>query len=236
MPGVIEKQSEMKHGTKIGGIAALVQAACYVWGFVLLATAMNPGAADGWSRIQRLEFILEREALFQWWNLVIYVVFGVALVVLTAVLHRLLQQRDPLLMSIASSFGVIWAGLVIASGMVASVGLEMISEAYLEDAAAAADSWRVLGTVQDGLGGGVEIVGGIWVLLVSAASLRSGQLFPKPLDWFGLLVGVSGIVTIVPALGSFGAVFGLAQIVWFIAVGVALIRTGDAEQVVVADA
>jgi len=225
----------MKQGTKLGAIAAFVQAACYVCGFAILATAMNPGDTDGWSRIQKLEFILERELLFQWWNLVIYVVFGVALVVLTAVIHRLLQQSDPLLMGIASSFGMIWAGLVIASGMVASVGLEMASEAYLENAAAAANAWRVIGTVQDGLGGGVEIVGGIWVFIVSAVSLRSGQLFPKPLNWLGLLVGMCGIVTIVPSLGYFGAAFGLAQILWFIVIGVVLIRADDAQQIVAAD-
>lgn len=225
----------MKRDTRIGAIAAFIQAACYVCGIAVLATAMNPGDTDGWSGVQKLAFILERVLLFQWWNLVIYVVFGVALVVLTAVIHRLLQQSDPLLMAIASSFGLIWAGLVIASGMVASVGLEMVAGAYLENAAAAAEAWRVIGTVQNGLGGGVEIVGGLWVFILSVVALRSGRVFPKPLNWLGLLVGVCGIVTIVPALGDFGAVFGLAQIVWFIVIGVVLIRADDAPLVIPSD-
>ena len=82
----------MKPEMRIGGIAAIVQALCYVLGFALLATAMNPGDTDGWTQEQKLDFFLERESLFVLWNIVIYVVFGAALVVLAVVLHRLLQS------------------------------------------------------------------------------------------------------------------------------------------------
>lgn len=213
----------MNNGSMAGGIASLFQAFCYFCGFAMLATVLNPGETEGWTAVQKLGFILEHEVLFQVWNAIIYVAFGVALVVLTAVLHGLMKPASPLLMAIATPFGLIWAGLVIASGMVANVGLEMVSEIYPGDPAEAADAWRIIGTVQDGLGGGVEIVGGIWVLLLSIASLRSGALLPKPLNGIGLLVGTAGIVTIVPALSVFGAVFGLAQIVWFIFLGVVLL-------------
>ena len=96
-------------------------------------------------------------------------------------------------------------------------------------------AWSIIGTVQNGLGGGVEIVGGIWVLLVSIAAIRSSSLFPKPLNWLGLVVGTAGVVTVVPALSGFGAVFGLTQILWFIGVGVVLLRADDAQQGAAAD-
>ena len=214
----------MNTGVKVGGAAALVQALCYVCGFVMLATVMNPGSTDGWSQVQRLEFILERAALFQVWNIVIYVVFGIALVVLAVVLHRLLESASALLMAIATPFGLIWAGLVIASGMVASVGLSEVAAIYSRDVSEAASTWSTIGTIQNGLGGGVEIVGGLWVLLISIASLRSGAVLPKPLNSVGLLVGAAGIATIIPALGMLGALFGLAQIVWFIGVGIVLLQ------------
>jgi len=225
----------MNSAAKAGGIASLIQALCYIGGFAMLATAMSPGDAEGWSQIQKLEFILEREGLFQLWNIIIYVVFGIALVVLTVVLHRLLERPGSLLMAIATPFGLIWAGLVIASGMVASVGLSEIAELFARNPMEATSSWFIIGTVQDGLGGGVEIVGGLWVLLVSVSSLRSGVLLPKPVNLVGLVVGIAGIVTIVPALSSLGAVFGLVQIIWFIAVGVVLLRADDAQQCVAAD-
>ena len=217
----------MRSEYSVGGAAALVQALCYVCGFAMLAMVMNPGSSEGWSQVQRLEFILERAALFQAWNIVIYVVFGIALVVLAVVLHRLLEGAGSLLMAVATPFGLIWSGLVIASGMVANVGLSDVSAIYARDAAEAASTWSTIGTIQDGLGGGVEIVGGLWVLLISIASLRGGAVLPGLLNGIGLLVGVAGIATIVPALGGLGTVFGLAQIVWFIGVGVVLLRTSD---------
>ena len=218
----------MKVEMRTGGMAAIVQALCYVLGFALLATAMNPGSTEGWSQVQKLEFILERQSLFLFWNIVIYVVFGAALVVLAAVLHRLLQPSAPLLASIATPFGLIWAGLVVASGMVANVGLDWVSSAYETGAQAAAQTWTVIGIVQDGIGGGVEVVGGLWVLILSVASLRARAVLPRPVNLIGLVVGVCGCATIVPALGDLGAVFGLLQIVWFIAVGVVLLRAKDA--------
>ncbi|MEL7451327.1 MAG: hypothetical protein AAFN78_19090 [Pseudomonadota bacterium] len=175
----------MNTGAKFGGIAALVQALCYLFGFAMLATVMNPGSTEGWSQVQRLEFILERAALFQAWNIVIYVVFGVALVVLAVVLHRLLAPASSLLMAIATPFGLIWSGLVIASGMVANVGLANVAAIYARDAAEAASTWATIGTVQDGLGGGVEIVGGLWVLstksrLMQTCSFLTGSQSRRP--------------------------------------------------------
>lgn len=217
----------MKSWAKAGGFAALIQALCYVCGFAMLATVMNPGDIAGWSQVQKLAFVLERETLFQFWNIVIYVVFGIALVVLTTVLHRLLGGRDALLMAIASPFGFIWSGLVIASGMVASVGVSAVALMFARDAEEAAAAWSVIGTVQDGLGGGVEVVGGVWVLLVSLSSFLSGRVLPKWVNGVGLVVGAAGIATVVPGLSALGAVFGLLQIVWFVAIGVVLLRADD---------
>lgn len=220
----------MKLEMRIGGAAAIIQALCYVLGFALLATSMNPGSTEGWTQVQKLEFVLERQSLFVFWNTVIYIVFGAALVVLAVVLHRLLQPSASLVASVGTPFGLIWAGLVVASGMVANVGLAWVSEAYATGAEAAAQTWTVVGIVQDGIGGGVEVVGGIWVFCTSVASLRARAVIPKPVNLLGLVVGVCGAVTIVPALSDMGAVFGLLQIAWFVAVGVVLLRASDAQQ------
>jgi hypothetical protein len=221
----------MKLEMQLGGGAAIIQALCYVLGFALLSTLMNPGSTEGWTQVQKLEFILERQSLFVFWNIVTYVVFGAALVVLAVVLHRLLQPLASLAVSIGTPFGLIWAGLVVASGMVANVGLAWISEAYESGAEAAAQTWTVIGIVQDGIGGGVEVVGGIWVLCISVAALRAQAILPKLINLLGLVVGVCGAVTIVPALREMGAVFGLLQIVWFVGVGVVLLRANDAEYI-----
>ncbi|MGB5248767.1 MAG: DUF4386 family protein [Gammaproteobacteria bacterium] len=209
---------------KAGGIAALLEALCYVVGFAVIATVLNPGSTEGWSSAQRLEFVLEREVIFQTWNLFIYVVFGVALVVLVVALHERLKARSASLMNIATAFGLIWAGLVIASGMVTSVGLETVAALYDRDPAQADSVWLAVGAIQEGLGGGVEIVGGIWVLLIGVVSLRC-RVSPRALGYLGVAVGMFGILTIVPSLGELGAAFGLGQIVWFAWMGTLMLKS-----------
>lgn len=209
---------------KAGGIAALLEALCYVVGFAVIATVLNPGSTEGWSSAQRLEFVLEREVIFQTWNLFIYVVFGVALVVLAVALHERLKARSASLMNIATAFGLIWAGLVIASGMVTSVGLETVAALYDRDPAQADSVWLAVGAIQEGLGGGVEIVGGIWVLLIGVVSLRC-RVSPRALGYLGVAVGMFGILTIVPSLGELGAAFGLGQIVWFAWMGTLMLKS-----------
>jgi hypothetical protein len=85
--------------------------------------------------------------------------------------------------------------------------------------------------VTNGLGGGNEVLGGIWVLGISIVALRE-RLFPRWVNYLGVVMGVAGLVTVVPALEEVGAVFGLGLIVWFIAVGITLIKDGgrSAEQ------
>jgi hypothetical protein len=208
---------------KAGGIAALFEAAAYVFGFAVMATLLNPGDTSGWSSAQKLAFLLERKALFHTWTIVIYVAFGIALVVLAVALHERLQGKSRDLMKIATPFGLIWAGLVIASGMVASVGLEAVSAIYARDVAQATSTRAVIDAISNGLGGGVEIVGGVWVILISAAAFRSTAL-PKALVYLGFIVGLTGVLTVIPVLKDLSAVFGITQIFWFAWIGIVMLR------------
>jgi hypothetical protein len=61
------------------------------------------------------------------------------------------------------------------------------------------------------------------VLLISRASLRSSAL-PDALSYLGLIVGATGVLTIIPSLAELGAVFGLGQIIWFAWLGIIMIR------------
>ena len=157
------------------------------------------------------------------WNQVIYIVFGIFLVPLALAIHARLQANSPGMMQTATAFGLIWAGLVIASGMIFNIGLATVIGMAGNDAAQAATTWEAISAVHIGLGGGNEIVGGLWVLLISWAALRGGGL-PKALNYFGLLVSLAGVITIVPGLGDVGAIFGLGSIVWFAWVGIILLR------------
>ena len=54
---------------------------------------------------------------------------------------------------------------------------------------------RAINTVVEGIGGGNEIVGGLWILLLSIAALKGNELH-KTLNYLGVFVGIVGILTI----------------------------------------
>ena len=107
--------------------------------------------------------------------------------------------------------------------MIANIGLGTIIDLHDTDPAGAETVWSALEAVQNGLGGGIEVVGGIWVLLVGWAALRTGTL-PTGSCYLGIVAGLAGIITFVPGLEAVGAVFGLGILAWFAWVGANLLR------------
>lgn len=73
--------------------------------------------------------------------------------------------------------------------------------------------------VPEALVGRVEVVGGIWILLVSWAALLSGRL-PRALNHLGVVVGVAGVITLFPALEVLGIGFRLGEIAWVVWLGI----------------
>jgi hypothetical protein len=59
---------------------------------------------------------------------------------------------------------------------------------------------------------------------VSTVVARSDRL-PKRLGWLGLLIGVTGLVSVVPPLNDATVAFGLLQIIWFAWLGVFLLKS-----------
>jgi hypothetical protein len=214
----------MSHLQKAGGLAALGEALAYLVGFGVMATLLNPGNTRGWSTAQRLAFVLERKGLFEAWILFVAVFGGLLIVVLTAALHERLKATSADLMKVATPLGFIWAGHVLASGMVESAGLNALAKLHAQNPEQAATVWLATGPVQNGLGGYIEIVGGVWMILISTAALRSGQL-TRGLGLLGLGVGTAGFLSVLPPLREGATMaFGISQILWFLWIGVHLLR------------
>ncbi|NQD37580.1 DUF4386 family protein [Permianibacter sp. IMCC34836] len=209
----------MERLVKAGACAALAQALLYLISFAVLA-AFQPGDTTGWTAAQKLSYTLEHGGLTQFWAL-LYYASGIALVVLTAGLHQRLHSSAPVLMPLTTPFGYIWAGFVMASGMVSQIGFAAVARLHGESADQALTVWTTVKVVQDALGGGVELLGGVWVLLLSVVLLRNAA---RALAAFGVIVGVAGVLTVIPSLDMMKAVFGLTQIVWFIWVGFWMLR------------
>ncbi|MCP4139533.1 MAG: DUF4386 family protein [Chloroflexi bacterium] len=207
---------------KWGGVAAFYEALAYIIGMVGFIFGVN--ISEIADPLQKVTALIDNQGLLTSLMLVVYVFFGAWLVVLSLALHERLDGENSALARTATVFGLIWSVLVIASGMIYNVGIETIIAVYATDPSQAVTVWLAISSVFNGLGGGVEVVGGIWVLLLSVAALRNGAL-PRAFNFFGFIVGGAGMVTIVPALAEIGAnIFGLTQIIWFIWLGIALLR------------
>jgi hypothetical protein len=214
----------MKTLQKSGGIAALYMAISHLSGIVIFLAILDYLSLT--DPAQKVALNVEKQAVVFSTNLLMYVFFGFALVVLSLVLYDQLKYGAPALMQVATAIGIIWAGSLIASGMVANAGLATIVPLYAQDPAQAALTWQGIETVADGLGNANgEILGGLWTLLVSLAALRAGGL-PKGLNILGLLVGAVGILSLVPGLTeAMVGIFGLGQIIWFVWLGIVLLRS-----------
>jgi hypothetical protein len=211
----------------VGGLAALTEAAIYVVGIVYFLVVLDlPNIT---TPLQQVELFAANQTSLYAMYLLIYVVFGIVLVALVMALHARLKVEAPMLMAATTAFGLIWAGLVIASGMIANIGTGVVVDLYGTDPAQATTVWLAVSPVIDGLGGGNEIVGGIWTLLVSVVALRTRTLH-RVLNYFGLVVGTAGILSALPSFGEIGGgIFGLTQIVWFVGLGILLLRTSRRE-------
>ncbi len=213
----------MKALQKFGGLSALYMAAAYLIGIVLFVIVLDyPSISDP---AQKVALNVDKQLVIFSTNLLMYVFFGFFLIILSLALYDRLKSGAPAIMQAATAIGIIWAGSLIASGMVANAGLAMIVPLYAQDPAQAALTWQTIEAVAHGLGdANGEILGGPLTLLVSLAALRAGEL-PRGLNVLGLLVGVAGIISIIPGLTEvMVGIFSLGQIIWFVWLGIVLLR------------
>lgn len=91
------------------------------------------------------------------------------------------------------------------------------------DPSRAATVWLAISSVLEELNGRIEIVDGVWILLVTWGALLAGRL-PRALNYLGVVVGVAGVFTVVPALEVLRVGFGLGGLVWVVWLGIAMFR------------
>lgn len=208
------------------GIAALGTAATYFVGFSFLFTVLLPAGygMDPTKAPDAIAFLTQHSAMLIAWNSVIYIVNAICLAVLVAGLHRMLSPKAPPLMAIASLFGAIWVGLLLAAGMVANSAVVVVAALGNADPERAALVWQVLRAVENGLGGGNEIAGALWIGM-SMTFVPSGPILVRALS---AIAGAAGLLTLVPALSEpMGAAFGLLTLAWFLGLGITLLRAGQ---------
>lgn len=208
-----------------GGTAALVVAGSYVVGFAAMLAYLVPSgfASTLEDPSGSLDFLRDHHAVLASWYLVLYLVGGAAMALVSLGVGQRLASA-PGLARISTTFGLIWSGLLIASGSLALVGQNAAIELYPEDPDLALSTWVSTSVVQDALGGGIEFAGALWVAAVGLAVLRTRAL-SAGLGGLALGLAAVGMTTVVPvAADTATSIFGLGLIIWFIWLGVSLRR------------
>ena len=214
------------HLRRIGGAAALLAAGTFAYGIAMFATSLADYTDPDATPAESVDFLIDHQGQLLAWYIGIFIVFGAALVPLALALRQRLVDRAPILANTATVFAAIWAALMYATGMISNIGIEAVADLADTDPDRAASVWSAIDTVTNGLGGGNELVGGIWIGLISLAGFVTARL-PRWLNVTGAVTAIAGLGTVVPAFEAVEMVFGLGSIVWFIGAGIALLRRDD---------
>lgn len=208
---------------KWGARAALVLALVYAAGIALNFTVLDTsGIVDP---LERTRYLVEHRNAMSGFVLVVYVAFGCLVPVAALALHERLAPGAGHLAKLATGFAFIWSALLIGSGLVYANGLEAVAKLLPQDPLAAVQLLRAIEAVHEGLGCMVEIPGGLWILLTGLAIRRTG-IFPRACGTMSMVVGTSGLLTLVPTLfvPAAGA-YAFLGILWFSRMGYLLWKT-----------
>lgn len=209
---------------RIGGAAGLLAAGTFAYGIVLYATTLADYTDPDATPAELVDFLVDHQGALLAWYIGIFLVFGAVLVPLALALRERFLDRTPALANAGMVLAAIWAALMFATGMISNIGIEDVADLAETDPDRAVTVWSTIDTVTNGLGGGNELVGGIWIALVSIAGMLTARL-PRWLNGLGAVTALAGVVTLVPDFEAAEMVFGLGSIVWFIGVGIVLRRS-----------
>lgn len=201
---------------KLGGLSAILLTIIYTIGIVMQGTILNTGHLE--TMEEKFAFAANHASLLILWVSLLYIVFGVILIVLTVAIHDLVAVHNGFMSRLIMGFGLVWSTLVIASGMIYNNGL---LAALDRDSVAL---YEMMHIIHSSIGGNNEIIGALWTLLIVMAGFKY-QLFPKWVGIIGLVAGVGGVMTMVPSLyETMIMVFALGQMVWWIVIGIHLLK------------
>ena len=218
----------MKSLQKAGGIAALTAAATYLFAMGLVVTKLSPMADPGLGFQEYMAFLTAHKSLVFVWHFAMYLVNGACLVVLVTAIQDRLKEASPNLARISATFGYIWTALVFLSGFITNYGNEALIALYGKNQTLAEALKIALETVAIGIDSSDKFLGCLWVGLVSLAALRN-KAFPKAFNIFGLAISAAGLIgTTLPSLVAVSYLFGVGAIVWWLAVGIYMLRKRDA--------
>ncbi|MFT4820464.1 MAG: hypothetical protein ACI9PN_001323 [Candidatus Azotimanducaceae bacterium] len=148
----------MKNLQILACVSAISEGLIYISTFIYFGVFSSYPCSAGASPSEKMAYLAENQLIVSLVSLAMFVVFGLVLAVRVVGLHERLKHANSSTMAIGSLFGVIWVGLVIASGMISTIGLAQAVELIAKNPAKAFDIWIIVSLITEGLSGGNEII------------------------------------------------------------------------------
>ncbi|MEP4546190.1 MAG: DUF4386 family protein [Saccharospirillum sp.] len=205
----------------LAGAAFIGMALCYITLFIIYGALLST-PADA-TTAEKIAYLIENKGLFNVTYVLGYVLFACLLCFCVYVIGGLYQKVSQPAMALATLFGYFWVVVLLCTGMIGITSHELLASYSTSNPAAAEVIYYARALLTESLGGGIEFIGGVWLLLFGAVSWRHG-LFSKPLSAFTLVKGAIGVATIFSTEPVLRDLFGITGIVWFLWIGIAMIR------------
>jgi len=213
-----QSQRQLK---SFAGAAFIGMALCYITLFIIygaiLSTPVEANTAE------KIAYLIENKGLFNFTYVLGYVLFSCLLCFCVYVIGGLYRQVSQPAMAMATLFGYFWVVVLLCTGMVGISSHELLASYSTSNPAAADVTYYARNLLTESLGGGIEFIGGMWLLLFGAVSWRHG-LLSKSLSAFTLVKGVIGVATLFSAESVLRDLFGITGIVWFLWMGIVMIK------------
>lgn len=215
---------------KSGGIAAIIQASTYIFGMILFLGILN--TSNSATPIDQIRYLIDNRDIYYIGYIVIGLIFSFSLIVLVRATFTVFKQHSKDLIACNSVVGYIWACIVISAYMIHLVHIGVMANLLPKDPEMAITVNHTIKIITSALGGGIELIGAVWVLGISFLGLKF-KIFSKWLHYWGYVVSISGVLTLFSGISFLSenilfslmtAIFGLGQIIWFVFLGIALLK------------
>lgn len=196
---------------RLATISAMYGGFSYIGGIFVYLQLLQYESATTASK--QLTIISNNPVLVHITTLHIYILFSFGIILLATYLYLKLKAQQPILALLSLITGVIWATILIASGFITMGVTTLLMNGT--PVSELLSTWQAIDIISNALGGGNELIGGVFTGLVSLALYRA-RSSSMVTSLLGALVFIGGIISALPYLTDIGiGIFVISQILWF---------------------
>ena len=210
----------MKQLSLITSTSAFTCGAIYLLGY----WSMRFAFPQFWADINvRAQVVQEYPLLIQIWYFVVWILFGIAILVFNYGLLRIVRRQHGVAEGVITLACYVSACYLFTIGLIEILSAQSLltSGRWLGDNPS--ESYQELYRLLIQLRASIEFSSDVWLLLVNLWLFAYGQL-NKLITIFGMLVPVTGVLILTPAFAPYAELYIGGTIIWYFAIGTWLLK------------